>query len=412
MEILKWLAAVAIAFVVGKLISKLRLPAILGWLITGIAVGPYAFGLISQELVDATWYETVIHILECVVGIMIGTELVFGKIKSYGKALILTTLTQSLGTFALVTLVFGIVFYFTGVPIYLAFIFGGIALATAPAPALSIVNEFKTKGALTKTLIPMAALDDIVGVAVFFTVISIVARQVSGGAMELYMIPVMIFLPLVIGAAVGILTGFLLKKCKNEKLAVVFIMVGVFATTAVGILCNNYLMPSPVLNFMLMGMAFSAAFANMITAEQLQKITKAFNPILGVAMIVVILNLGAPLDYRAIFGAGIYTFIYIVVRAAGKYFGARLGAKATGLDKNVQKYLGLTLLPHSGVSLVFTGIAVSTLAGAADECTQIIRGTIAAAAVINEIIAVIAAKKGFELAGEINSDKTADNLPN
>lgn len=412
MEILKWLAAVAIAFVVGKLISKLRLPAILGWLITGIAVGPYAFRLISQELVDASWYETVIHILECVVGIMIGTELVFGKIKSYGKALILTTLTQSLGTFVLVTLVFGIVFYFTGVPIYLAFIFGGIALATAPAPALSIVNEFKTKGALTKTLIPMAALDDIVGVAVFFTVISIVARQVSGGAMELYMIPVMIFLPLVIGAAVGILTGFLLKKCKNEKLAVVFIMVGVFATTAVGILCNNYLMPSPVLNFMLMGMAFSAAFANMITAEQLQKITKAFNPILGVAMIVVILNLGAPLDYRAIFGAGIYTFIYIVVRAAGKYFGARLGAKATGLDKNVQKYLGLTLLPHSGVSLVFTGIAVSTLAGAADECTQIIRGTIAAAAVINEIIAVIAAKKGFELAGEINSDKTADNLPN
>ena len=411
MEILKWLAAVAIAFVVGKLISKLRLPAILGWLITGIAVGPYAFGLISQELVDAAWYETVIHILECVVGIMIGTELVFGKLKSYGKALILTTLTQSLGTFALVTLVFGIVFYFTGVPIYLAFIFGGIALATAPAPALSIVNEFKTKGSLTKTLIPMAALDDIVGVAVFFTVISIVARQVSGGAMELYMIPVMIFLPLVIGAAVGILTGFLLKKCKNEKLAVVFIMVGVFATTAVGILCNNYLMPSPVLNFMLMGMAFSAAFANMITAEQLQKITKAFNPILGVAMIVVILNLGAPLDYRAIFGAGIYTFIYIVVRAAGKYFGARLGAKATGLDKNVQKYLGLTLLPHSGVSLVFTGIAVSTLSGAADECTQIIRGTIAAAAVINEIIAVIAAKKGFELAGEINSDKTIDNSP-
>ena len=404
MEILKWLVAIAIAFVVGKLISKLRLPAILGWLITGIAVGPFAFGLISQELVDAVWYETLIHILECVVGIMIGTELVFGKIKSYGKALILTTLTQSLGTFALVTAVFAVVFWLTGVPIYLAFIFGGIALATAPAPALSIVNEFKTKGSLTKTLIPMAALDDIVGVAVFFTVISIVARQVSGGAMELYMIPVMIFLPLVIGAAFGILTGFLLKKCKNEKLAVLLIMAGILATTAVGILCNKHLLTSPVLNFMLMGMAFSAAFANMITAEQLQKITKAFNPILGAAMIVVILNLGAPLDFRAIFGAGIYTFIYIAARAAGKYFGARLGAKATGLDKNVQKYLGLTLLPHSGVSLVFTGIAVSTLAGAADDCTQIIRGTIAAAAVINEIIAVIVAKKGFELAGEINSE--------
>ena len=401
MTVLKWLVSIAIAFGVGKLISKLRLPAILGWLITGIVVGPYAFSLISDELINSAWYQTLIHILECTVGIMIGTELVWRKIKSYGKALIITTLTQSLGTFALVTLVFGIVFYFSGVPVYLAFIFGGIALATVPAPALSIVNEFHTKGSVTKTLIPMAALDDMVGVAVFFTVISIVARHVSGGAMKIYMIPVMIFLPLIIGAATGIPTGLILKKCRNGKLSIGVIAVGILITSVIGILCNNYLMPSPVLNFMLMGMAFSAAFSNIITEEQLNSITKSFNPILAVSMIIVILNLGAPLDYHAIFGAGIYTFIYIVARAAGKYLGARFGAKATGLDKNVQKYLGLTLLPHSGVSLVFTGIAVSTLANSADGCTQIIQGTIAAAAVINEIIAVIAAKKGFELAGEI-----------
>ncbi|MDY4588666.1 MAG: cation:proton antiporter [Oscillospiraceae bacterium] len=405
MAVLKWLLSISLAFVAGKLVSRLRLPEILGWLITGIVVGPYAFSLISDELISSQWYETLIHILECTVGIMIGTELVFGKIRSFGKALVITTLAQSLGTFALVTAVFAIVFCFTGAPVYLAFVFGGIALATAPAPALSIVNEFKTKGAVTKTLIPMAALDDIVGVAVFFTVIAIVARHVSGGAMEMYMIPVMIFLPLVIGAAVGVPAAFLMKKCSNVKLSVGVIIAGVLLTTAVGIVCNKYLMPSPVLNFMLMGMAFSAAFANIISSEQLEKVTKAFNPILGVAMMIVILNLGAPLDYRAIFGAGIYTFIYIAARAAGKYFGARLGAKATGLDENVRKYLGLTLLPHSGVSLVFTGIAVSTLSASPDGSVGIIQGTIAAAAVINEIIAVIAAKKGFELAGEIPGGK-------
>lgn len=89
-------------------------------------------------------------------------------------------------------------------------------------------------------------------------------------------------------------------------------------------------------------------------------------------------------------------------KAIGKYFGARLGAKATGMPMTVQKYLGLTLLPHSGVSLVFTGIAVSTLSASAPDCAKIIQGTIAAAAVINEIIAVIIAKKGFEWAGEFN----------
>ena len=77
------------------------------------------------------------------------------------------------------------------------------------------------------------------------------------------------------------------------------------------------------------------------------------------------------------------------------------GASVTKSPESVKKYLGLTLLPHSGVSLVFTGIAVSVLAGPAPDCAKIIQGTIAAAAVINEIIAVIAAKKGFEWAGEM-----------
>ena len=112
------------------------------------------------------------------------------------------------------------------------------------------------------------------------------------------------------------------------------------------------------------------------------------------------MDLGAPLDVHRILGAGLYTFVYIASRAAGKYFGARFGAMATHMPETVQKYLGLTLLPHSGVSLVFTGIACSTLA-AEPELTSVIQGTIAAAAVINEIIAVITAKKGFALAGEI-----------
>ena len=62
---------------------------------------------------------------------------------------------------------------------------------------------------------------------------------------------------------------------------------------------------------MLIGMAFSATFSNMISEKRLEQIMKDFNPILGVAMIIVILNLGAPLDYHLILGAGLYTAIYL-----------------------------------------------------------------------------------------------------
>lgn len=406
--ILRWIAAIVLALLFGKLIAKIKLPSILGWLIAGMILGSFALNLLPQSLIDTEWYGVTIHILECAVGLMIGTELVWEQLKRYGKSLIITTLSQSLGTFAVVSAAFAVVFSFTGVPIYLAFIFGGIALATAPAPALSIVREFKTDGSVTKTLIPMAALDDMIGVAVFFTVIAVVARHVSGGALPLYMIPVMILLPLIIGFATGIPTGFLLKKTNKKNVTLAVLIAMIIVTAIIGLLCNTFLMPSPLLNFMLMGMAFSAAFANIVSEERLKEIVRNFSPLLGFAMVVVILNLGAPLDYHAILGAGLYTFIYIVTRAVGKYFGARLGAKATKMPETVQKYLGLTLLPHSGVSLVFAGISASLLASSAPECASIITGTIAAAAIINEIIAVIVAKKGFEWAGEFGMAEKID----
>ncbi|MEA4874642.1 cation:proton antiporter [Anaerorhabdus sp.] len=400
--IVNWIICIVFAYVVGKLITLVKLPSILGWLIAGMIVGPNALGILSTDLLNTSGYEMTLHILECAVGLMIGTELVWNRIKKSGTALIITTLTQSLGTFVLVTFVFSLVFLFMDIPLYLAFIFGGIALATAPAPALSIVREFKTDGPVTKTLIPMAALDDVVGVVVFFTVIAVVARSISGQDMSLIVIPIMILLPLVIGFFTGLPAGLLLKK-KNSKTWTLVVLISMILLTAfVGILCNTYLMPAPILNFMLMGMAFSATFSNMVSEERLNEIMEGFNPFLGISMIVVILNLGAPLDYKAVFSAGLFTVIYIVVRGIGKYSGARIGAKLTNMPITVQKYLGFTLLPHSGVSLIFTGIAVSVLYEQAPECAVIIQGTIAAAAVLNEIIAVIAAKKGFEWAGEFN----------
>lgn len=197
------------------------------------------------------------------------------------------------------------------------------------------------------------------------------------------------------------------KKERGNKPTLAILLGCLLFTSIVGILVNTYLLPEPMMNFMIMGMAFSTAFSNIVSEYRLSQINRAFSPILGFGLIVVILNLGAPLDYHLILGAGLFTAVYIVARALGKYFGAYFGASITKSPETVKKYLGLTLLPHSGVSLVFTGIAVSTLQGPAPECVPILQGTIAAAAVINEVIAVIVAKKGFEWAGEFHKQPGA-----
>ncbi len=131
-----------------------------------------------------------------------------------------------------------------------------------------------------------------------------------------------------------------------------------------------------------------------------------YNPILNLSLGIVIVNLGMPLDYRLIAGAGLYTVIYILSRALGKIGGAYIGGKLTKADPKVTKYLGFTLLPHSGVSLIFTGIAVNTMATIDASLAAIISGTIVSAAIINEIIAVLLAKTAFKWAGEISQQSS------
>ena len=400
-DVLRLLAAIAIAFIAGKLISKLKLPSILGWLIAGMVIGPHALGLLGSSVLDSQWFGVLESILECTFGLMIGTELIWKQMKTAGPQILITTITESLGTLLVVSLVFGVIFWSSGIPLYLAFMFGGIALATAPAPSLSVVNDLKTSGPVTRTLIPMAALDDLVGALVFFLVIALVSAHISTAGIPVSMVLFLVFLPALIGILTGFITGKMLQHTKTPASTLTVMLIMLLVSAGIGFAINSML-PAPVLNFMLIGMSFSAVFANMITEEQLSGMMKVMDPVIGFAMIVVILDLGAPLDYHLIFGAGIYTAIYIIARAIGKYSGAYFGAAITHAPDTVKRYLGFTLLPHSGVSLVFTGIAVSVLEGPAPECASIIQGTIAAAAVINEIIAVFMAKKGFEWAGELH----------
>ena len=409
LNLLRLLVVVALGFLFGKLASKLRMPAVLGFLIAGMVLGPNAANLLPQEILDAPSYGHLISVLECGMGLMLGTEMVWKRMRSYGMQVVVITLTESLGTFVVVSAAFCTIFYLTGVPVFLGLVFGGIALATAPAPALSIVTEYHTAGPVTRTLIPLAVLDDVAAIAVFLGVMSVVLKQTAGGSIPSYLILLVVLFPVLIGLAVGIPVSALLRRSENKKRNAAVVLLGVLAAASLTMAANAYLMPFPILNFMLTGMVYSAVFSNRIPEQQLDQIMTLCAPMIGGCFTLIILNLGAPLDYHLILDAGLFTAIYILSRAVGKIGGAAIGARMSGAPDVVQKYLGFTLMPHSGVSLVLTGIAISSLTGPFAQYGDIVRGTIAAAAVINEVIAVFLARKGFQLAGELGAAVPAAN---
>lgn len=406
------------ALMVGKLVSKLNLPSILGWLLTGMIIGPHALNWLNGSILDTGWFHVISNVGEVLVGMLIGAELIVGELKKSGKQILTICFFEGMAAFIVVTVVFLI---FADIPISIALIFGAIALATAPAPSLSIVKEYNAKGPVSKTLIPLAALDDVLALIVFFLVIGGVSGAMTGESVNILSILMMIILPLAIGALTGVIGAKILKnkkskevddlnKIENEnsfnkksKLEILLKLTFLIALTVIiGRYVNDNILS---INLLLSGISFFAIIVNKVEKERLDEIMEVVNPIIGIGLVVMVINLGAPLDYNLIFGAGLLTVIYIVARGIGKIAGAYTGGKLVKADPKVCKYLGLSLLPHSGVSLIFTGIAVDTLLPFEPEYAVMIQGTIAAAAVINEIIAVFLAKQAFKMSGEIDVSK-------
>lgn len=409
--ILRLLVVVVLAVLAGKLASRLKMPAVLGFLIAGMAFGPHGLDLLTQGILDHPAYHTLISFLECGMGLMLGSEMVWRKMRAYGKQIVVITLAQSLMTFAVVSIAFSALFWYMGIPAFLGLIFGGIALATAPAPALSIVTEYKTDGPVTKTLIPLAVIDDVIAICVFLSVMGVILHKTAGGSLPWYLIPLVVLFPILIGAVTGCIAAAVMKKISSPKGNAAVVWAGVLLTGTLTALANQYLMPLPILNFMLSGMVYSAVFANLLAEAKLERVMKYCTPAVNACFTLIILNLGAPLDYHLILGAGVFTAVYIIARAAGKMGGAALGAQLSHAAPTVKKYLGMVILPHSGVSLVLTGIAISALSGSYSQYGDIVRGTIAAAAVINEVIAVFMARQGFRLAGEMGQGGTPSPAP-
>lgn len=205
---------------------------------------------------------------------------------------------------------------------------------------------------------PLAAIDDIIGVVVFFTTVSIISGIHGGVSTSPLAIIGIVLFPFIIGIFLGLIASLIIKHCMNKIILFSFFLGFLILSAISGLLVDYFVFHSFSLNYLLIGMAFCITIANLVPKEKLNKVMEIYNPILNIFLIIVIVNLGMPLDYRLIAGAGLFTFIYIFSRAMGKIGCAYLGGKITKAPPMVTKYLGFTLLPHSGVSLVFTGIAV------------------------------------------------------
>lgn len=407
------LLAIGIAMFVGLFLTRLavrfNLPDVTCYLVAGILVGPLCLGALGISGLGFRSFEFVEEmglISDVALGFIafsIGDEFRLSALKKIGKQATVIAIFQALAATVTVDVVLLILHIFLGdkLPVSTCIILGAIATATAPAATMMVVNQYKAKGALTDILLPIVALDDAVGLIVF-AVSNGIAKALNSGEISMVSILVNPILEIVASLSFGALIGWifsLVEKYFNSRSKRLSL-----AVTCV-VLCAGFskmefsLGGGVEIGFssLLVCMMCSTIFCNLCDfSEDIMGKTERWTAPIYVLFFVIS---GAELDLRvfadiAVVGIGV---AYILARSTGKILGASISARFMKCEPSIQKYLGITLLPQAGVAL---GMSVTVAAEFGAE-GAIIRNIVLFAVLVYELVGPIMTKWALTAAGDI-----------
>lgn len=390
--------AILVGLVFNRIVKLLGLPNVTGYLVAGVLIGPSILQIIPE-----TWIGSLNLLVNVALGFIafsIGGEFRISKIRKLGKSIVVITFFQALVTTALVDIGLLLLAPVLKIEPAVAICLGAIATATAPAATLMIVHQYNAKGRVTDILMPVVALDDAIGLMVFSISLAIAKLTLSTGKVDVVSMLVdplvEIVLSLVVGALIGIVLTFGLGFFRSRNNRLTSIICAVFLGTSLASLIG--------LSSLLLCMSIGAVMANFYNeSEKMIDLTEHWTPAIFLLFFVIS---GAELDLAIIPTVGLLGVMYLVLRSAGKYFGARIGASVVGETKEVRRYLGVALLPQAGVAIGMSQIVVETF-NALDMATLgvKIRAVVLCATLVYELVGPLLTKMVLTKAGEIEKPK-------
>ncbi len=409
----KMLAA-ALALLIGLLMTRvfkmlrLHLPDVTAFLIAGLIIGPHCLGRLGIEGVgftSAAEVENLSVISNTALGFIafsIGNEFLLSQLKAIGKQAVIVGIFQALAATLFVDVaLIGLHFLMPDkLSIEATIVLGAIAAATAPAATLMVVRQYKAKGKLTDILLPVVALDDAVGLAVFAVSFGIANSLVTGKTDMVGIIVeplIQIAASLVLGSILGWVLTMLERTFFSNSNRLSLTIAFVVLTVALSMISFEIGGVRISFSTLLVCMMLGTVFCNIcpLSHDLMERADKWTVPLFALFFVLS----GAELELDVLKDGAVILVgvVYILMRSVGKYVGAYLSCSATKCDPVVKKYLGITLLPQAGVAL---GMCVTAAKlGSADGI--LIKNIILFSVLIYELFGPLLTKWALTKSGDI-----------
>ncbi|MFW6234727.1 MAG: cation:proton antiporter, partial [Spirochaetota bacterium] len=322
------------------------------------------------------------------------------QMKGQAGQLVRIVAWESVLAFTFVTLLV----YLVTFQLPLAVLFGAIAVTTAPAGTVAVVQETRARGRFTSTLLAVVGFDDVSAILIFGFALALTKflLGVEAGLGEgVDVIPLIaapfteIGLSVAIGITTGLAAGLLSRTLGQSR--------DVFILTLATVFLLSGLSQVVPMSLVLTAMTAGAMITNTQSRTVVEPIAGYISEVTPAVFVLFFALAGAHLDLSLLPSVGAAGMVYVIGRAGGKIFGASIGARRGKAPENVQKYLGLSILSQAGLAIGLALIALQELSPLGPEGEAVARTvivTITATSVIFELVGPILTRYSLDKTGE------------
>ena len=343
-----------LGLLVGWIFSKLRLPSLLGMIIVGIILSPYALNLIDESILmisgDLRQIALVIILTRA------GLSLDISDLKKVGRPAVLMCFVPAcveiLGTVILAPVLLK-------VSVLDAVIMGSVIAAVSPAVVvprmIRLIDEGYGKDkSIPQLILAGASVDDVFDIVVF-TALTALAATGEISVISFIQIPIAIVLGVILGSGVGILLVLFFKRNHMRDSVKILIILSIsFLLLEIQNRLEGYIPISGLLAIMSMGIMLRQKY-DVLAVRLSAKYNKLW---LGAEVFLFVL-VGATVDLKYVKSAGIFAVLLIIGALLFRMIGVALSLVKTDLSKKERLFCMVAYTPKATVQAAIGAIPLS-----------------------------------------------------
>lgn len=359
------LTSLALIFIVGlamgAICSRLKLPRIIGMLVTGIVLGPYVLDFLDPSILSIS--EELRKMALIIILLKAGLSLDIKDLKKAGRPAILLSFVPATCE---------IIGYILFAPVILginrieAAVMGAVLGAVSPAVVVPrMVNlmdrKYGTQKAIPQMIMAGASCDDIFVIVLFTTFLSM-AQGGSAKILDFVNIPVSIILGILLGAVVGyglylfFETSYAHKHCVRNSMKVIIVLGFSFLLIAI----EGWLKGKLSVSGLLAVVSMACIIKMKSTAFVSKRLSEKFGKLWLAAEVMLFVLVGAVIDIRYTLSAGIAAVLMILIALIFRAIGVLICMIKTNLTWKERAFCVIAYLPKATVQAAIGSVPLAS----------------------------------------------------